>query len=391
MKRIYMDNAATTRVTPPVLEAMMPCLTDIYGNPSSIHSFGREARRALEAARAQVAAAINAKPAEIYFTGCGTEADNWALRGAAYARKDKGNHIITTAIEHHAVLHTCQQLEREGFSVTYLPVDELGVVKLEELEKPIPPETTLISVMAANNEIGTIEPIAEIGAVAEAHKIPFHTDAVQAFGHIPLDVQGMHISALSLSAHKLGGPKGVGALYLKKGLAAEPVIYGGGQERGHRGGTENVAGIVGLGAAAEASAASMAEDAEALTVLRDRLINELLTVPYSRLTGPREKRLPGHASFCFEGVEGEALVLTLDMLGAAASSGSACSSGSLDPSHVLMAIGLAHEVAHGSLRLTLGPENTAEDAEALITIVKQAVERLRAMSPLWDDMQKNRI
>ena len=370
---------------------MLPWLREGYGNPSSIYSLGRDAHAAMDKARAQVAAVLNASPSEIIFTGCGSEADNMALRGIAHARKGRGSHIISTAIEHHAVLHTLEALEKEGFAVTLLKPDAEGFISPADLEAAIRPDTILISVMAANNEIGTIEPVAELGAVAAAHKIPFHTDAVQAFGHIPLDVQAMHISALSLSAHKLGGPKGVGALYLKKGLAAEPVIYGGGQERGRRGGTENVAGIVGLGAAAEASAASMAADAEALTVLRDRLINELLTVPYSRLTGPREKRLPGHASFCFEGVEGEALVLTLDMLGAAASSGSACSSGSLDPSHVLMAIGLAHEVAHGSLRLTLGPENTAEDAEALITIVKQAVERLRAMSPLWDDMQKNRI
>ena len=388
---IYADHSATTPLSEAAFNAMLPWLREGYGNPSSIYGIGRDAHAALENARAQVAGVLNAKPSEIIFTGCGSEADNMALRGIAHARRSRGNHIISTAIEHHAMLHTLDALKKEGFEVTLLQPDSEGFISPADVEAAIRPETILISVMAANNEIGTIEPIAEIGAIAEAHRIPFHTDAVQAFGHIPLDVRAMHISALSLSAHKLGGPKGVGALYLKNGLAAEPVIYGGGQERGRRGGTENVAGIVGLGAAAVEAAASMDAEAARLSVLRDRLIRELLTVPYSRLTGPRENRLPGHASFCFEAVEGEALVLTLDMLGAAASSGSACSSGSLDPSHVLMAIGLPHEVAHGSLRLTLGPDNTEEDVEALIGIVRKAVERLRAMSPLWDDMQKNRI
>ena len=388
---IYADHSATTPLSEAAFNAMLPWLREGYGNPSSIYGIGRDAHAALENARAQVAGVLNAKPSEIIFTGCGSEADNMALRGIAHARRSRGNHIISTAIEHHAMLHTLDALKKEGFEVTLLQPDSEGFISPADVEAAIRPETILISVMAANNEIGTIEPIAEIGAIAEAHRIPFHTDAVQAFGHIPLDVRAMHISALSLSAHKLGGPKGVGALYLKNGLGAEPVIYGGGQERGRRGGTENVAGIVGLGTASVEAAASMEAEAARLSVLRDRLIRELLTIPYSRLTGPRENRLPGHASFCFEAVEGEALVLTLDMMGAAASSGSACSSGSLDPSHVLMAIGLPHEVAHGSLRLTLGPDNTEEDVEALIGIVRKAVERLRAMSPLWDDMQKNRI
>ena len=387
---IYADHSATTPLSETALNAMLPWLREGYGNPSSIYSIGRDAHAALEKARAQVAGMLNAKPSEIIFTGCGSESDNMALRGIAHARRNRGSHIISTAIEHHAMLHTLEALEKEGFEVTLLAPDSEGFISPADVEAAIRPDTILISVMAAN-EIGTIEPIAEIGAVAAAHKIPFHTDAVQAFGHIPLDVNAMHISALSLSAHKLGGPKGVGALYLKNGLAAEPVIYGGGQERGRRGGTENVAGIVGLGAAAEEAAANMEADAARLTALRDRLIAALLEIPYSRLTGPRTDRLPGHASFCFEAVEGEALVLTLDMLGAAASSGSACSSGSLDPSHVLMAIGLPQEVAHGSLRLTLGPENTEEDVDTLIGIVRSAVERLRTMSPLWDDMRKNQI
>ncbi len=385
---IYADHSATTPLSEEAFEAMLPWLRS-YGNPSSIYSIGREAGLAVSHAREQVASALGARPEEIIFTGCGSESDNMALRGIAHARASRGRHIISTAIEHHAILHTLEALGREGFEVTLIAPDSDGLISPADIEAAIRPDTVLISCMAANNEIGTIEPIAEIGAIAEAHGIPFHTDAVQAAGHIPLDVRSMHISALSLSAHKLGGPKGVGALYLKNGLRAEPLIFGGGQERGRRGGTENVAGIVGLGAAAEAAVSSMQDTAARLVPLRDELIRELLRIPASRLTGHPTRRLPGHASFCFEGVEGEALVLTLDMLDAAASSGSACSSGSLEPSHVLMAIGLAHEVAHGSLRLTLGRENTPEDVRELILRVRQAVDRLRAMSPLWEDMQKS--
>ena len=389
MKRIYMDNAATTRVTPPVLEAMMPCLTDIYGNPSSIHSFGREARRALEAARAQVAAAINAKPAEIYFTGCGTEADNWALRGAAYARKDKGNHIITTAIEHHAVLHTCQQLEQEGFSVTYLPVDELGVVKLDELEKAITPETTLISVMAANNEIGTLQPIGEIGRIAKERGILFHTDAVQAVGAIPVDVRAMGADMLSLSGHKFHAPKGVGALYVRSGVRLRRLMQGGAQERTQRPGTENLASIVGMGKAIELATADIAGKAEKVSALRDRLIRGILeAIPESRLNGHPTQRLPGNCNVSIRYIEGEALLLSLDLKGIAASSGSACTSGSLDPSHVLLAIGLPHEIAHGSLRFSLNEENTMEEVETVLRELDAIVRRLRNMSPLTPEELK---
>ncbi|MDD6876829.1 MAG: cysteine desulfurase NifS [Clostridiaceae bacterium] len=385
---VYADNAATTPVSEAVFRAMEPWLRGGYGNPSSIYSIGREAHEAVEHARAQVAAVIGASPSEIVFTGCGSEADNFAVKGIASAQRNRGRHIISTKIEHHAMLHTFDYLKKLGFEITLLDVDSDGLVSPADVEAAIRPDTILISVMAANNEIGTIEPLAEIGAVAAAHKIPFHTDAVQAYGHIPIDVREMNISLLSLSGHKLYGPKGIGALYIKNGVRIDTFLHGGGQERGRRGGTENVAGIVGLGVAAEAAAASMAEESARIAAMRDRLIAELLKIPYSRLNGHPTRRLPGNASFCFEAIEGESLVLTLDMLGVAASSGSACSSGSLDPSHVLMAIGLPHEVAHGSLRLSLGAENTEEDVDRIVDAVRASVSRLRDMSPMWEDMMK---
>ena len=390
MKRIYMDNAATTRVTAPVLEAMMPYLTEVYGNPSSIHAFGREAKRALEKAREQVAAAINAKPSEIYFTGCGSEADNWAVRGAAYAQKRKGSHIITSAIEHHAVLHTCQQLEREGFTVTYLPVDEDGVVKLDELEKAITPETTLITIMAANNEIGTIQPIEEIGKIARAHGIRFHTDAVQAVGAIPVDVQAMGVDLLSLSGHKFHAPKGVGALYIRTGVRIQRFLQGGAQERTQRAGTENLASIVGMGRAIELATANLDAKAEKLIAMRDRLMNGVIeAIPESRVNGHRTQRLPGNCNVSIRYIEGEALLLSLDLKGIAASSGSACTSGSLDPSHVLLAIGLPHEIAHGSLRFSLSEENTMDEVETVLRELTDIVRRLRSMSPLTPEELKS--
>ena len=383
MNRIYMDNAATTRVTQPVLEAMMPCLTTVYGNPSSVHAFGRDARRLLDEARAKVAAALNAKPNEIYFTGCGTESDNWAVRGSAYALKAKGNHIITSAIEHHAILHTCQQLEREGFKVTYLPVDEYGQVSAADVEKAITPETTLISIMTANNEIGTIQPIAEIGAIARAHGVRFHTDAVQAVGAIPVDVKAMNVDLLSLSGHKLHAPKGVGALYIRSGVRLERLMNGGAQERTQRPGTENMPSIVGLGRAIELATAHLDEKAAYVSALRDRLINGILeTIPDTRLNGHPTNRLPGNCNVSIRYIEGESMLLNLDIKGIAASSGSACTSGSLDPSHVLLAIGLTHEVAHGSLRFSLNEDNTEEEIDYVIKSLDEVVRRLRAMSPL---------
>ena len=383
MNRIYMDNAATTRVTQPVLEAMMPCLTTVYGNPSSVHAFGRDARRLLDEARAKVAAALNAKPNEIYFTGCGTESDNWAVRGSAYALKAKGNHIITSAIEHHAILHTCQQLEREGFKVTYLPVDEYGQVSAADVEKAITPETTLISIMTANNESGTIQPIAEIGAIARAHGVRFHTDAVQAVGAIPVDVKAMNVDLLSLSGHKLHAPKGVGALYIRSGVRLERLMNGGAQERTQRPGTENMPSIVGLGRAIELATAHLDEKAAYVSALRDRLINGILeTIPDTRLNGHPTNRLPGNCNVSIRYIEGESMLLNLDIKGIAASSGSACTSGSLDPSHVLLAIGLTHEVAHGSLRFSLNEDNTEEEVDYVIKSLDEVVKRLRAMSPL---------
>ncbi len=383
MNRIYMDNAATTRITPPVLEAMMPCLTEVYGNPSSVHSFGRDARRMLDAARVQVAAAINAKPNEIYFTGCGTESDNWAVRGSAYALKAKGNHIITSSIEHHALLHTCQQLEREGFKVTYLPVDEYGLVHVEDVEKAITPETTLISIMTANNEIGTIQPIAEIGALARERGIRFHTDAVQAVGAIPVDVKALNVDLLSLSGHKLHAPKGIGALYIRSGVRLERLMNGGAQERTQRPGTENLASIVGLGRAIELATADLEGKMARVSALRDRLINGILSsIPDTRLNGHPTLRLPGNCNVSIRYIEGESMLLNLDIKGIAASSGSACTSGSLDPSHVLLAIGLTHEVAHGSLRFSLNEENTEAEVDYVIEALGEVVKRLRDMSPL---------
>ena len=386
MERIYMDNAATTRVTEPVMEAMQPYFCEIFGNPMSVHSFGRESRKAVENARRQVATALGAQPNEIYFTGCGTESDNWAVRGAAYANVKKGRHIITTAIEHHAILHTCEQLEKEGFEVTYLPVDEFGVVCMDQLEKAIRPDTTLISVMSANNEIGTIQPIEEIAKIAKAHKILFHTDAVQAIGSIAFDVKAMGIDMLSLSGHKFHAPKGIGALYIRNGVHLQRLINGGAQERTQRAGTENLASIVGLGKAIELATANIERHNAQLTAVRDRLIDRILEeIPYTRLNGHRTQRLPGNCNISFQFIEGESLLLALDLKGIAASSGSACTSGSLDPSHVLLAIGLPHEIAHGSLRLSLSEENTIEQADKVVEALKEIVARLRSMSPLYDD------
>ena len=381
-----MDNAATTRVTEPVFEAMRPYFGEIYGNPMSVHSFGREARKGVEEARRQVAAALNAEPSEIYFTGCGTESDNWAIRGAAYANLRKGKHLITTQIEHHAVLHTCEQLEREGFNVTYLPVDEFGVVRMDALKAAIRPDTTLISVMAANNEIGTIQPIEEIAKLAKERGILFHTDAVQAIGSLSFDVKAMGIDLLSLSGHKFHGPKGVGALYIRNGVRLQRLIQGGAQERTQRAGTENVASIVGLGKAIAMAAENIDRHNAQLTAVRDRLIDRILAeIPYTRLNGHRTQRLPGNCNISFRFIEGESLLLALDLKGIAGSSGSACTSGSLDPSHVLLAIGLPHEIAHGSLRLSLSEENTIEQADRVVDALKEIVARLRSMSPLYDD------
>lgn len=385
MKRIYMDNAATTRVTEPVFEAMRPYFCEIFGNPSSVHAFGREARKAVEQARRQVAAALGAQAGEIYFTGSGTEADNWALRGAAYAQKARGRHIITTQIEHHAVLHAAEQLEKEGFEVTYLPVDEDGVVSLEALEKALRPDTTLVSIMAANNEIGAIQPIREAAKLAKAHGALFHTDAVQAIGCVPIDVKADGIDLLSLSGHKFHAPKGVGALYIRSGVKLQRLIYGGAQEKTQRGGTENVASIVGMGKAIELAMESMESRNAYVSGLRDRLIEGILRrIPETRLNGHRTQRLSGNVNVSIRYIEGEALLLSLDMKGIAGSSGSACTSGSLDPSHVLLAIGLPHEIAHGSLRLSLSEENTAEEVDYTIDALVEIVERLRAMSPLYE-------
>lgn len=386
MERIYLDNAATTRVRPEVAAEMMPILTEVYGNASSVHSFGREAKKALEKARSQVAAAIGAKKEEIYFTAGGSESDNWAIKGLAHALRKKGTHLITTAIEHHAVLHTCQALEKEGFEVTYLPVDEYGLVTPEQVEAAIRPDTILVSVMMANNEIGTIEPVAEIGAVCKKHGVLFHTDAVQAIGHVPVDVKAMNIDLLSLSGHKFYAPKGVGALYIRTGVRPLNLIDGGAQERNRRAGTENLPAIVGMGKAIELICAEMEEDGRRLTALRDKLIAGILEkIPESRLNGHPTRRLPGNVNVSIRYIEGEALLLSLDMAGIAASSGSACTSGSLDPSHVLLAIGLPHEIAHGSLRLSLGHETTEEEIDRVLEELPRIVERLRAMSPLYAD------
>lgn len=387
-RRIYLDHSATTRVKPEVLEEMLPVYTDYYGNPSSIYSFGREAKKLVDQARMRVAKALGALPEEIFFTAGGSESDNWVLRGVSYANKNRGNHIITTSIEHHAILHTCEQLEKEGFEVTYLPVDSYGMISLEDLKAAITDKTILISVMYANNEIGTIEPIEEIGKIAKERNIYFHTDAVQAVGNVKIDVKAQNIDMLSLSAHKFYGPKGIGALYIRKGTRIANLIHGGGQERGKRAGTENVPGIVGLGKAIELATENIESYNEKLLKLRTKLINGVMEkIPYTRLNGHPEKRLPGNANFCFQYIEGESLLLNLDMKGIAASSGSACTSGSLDPSHVLLAIGLPHEIAHGSLRLTLGDENTEEDVDYVLEVLPEIVQRLRDMSPLYEEVK----
>lgn len=386
MNRIYMDNAATTRVTKTVLEAIWPYFGEIYGNPSSIHAFGREARKVVEAARRQVAEAIGANASEIYFTGCGTESDNWAIRGAAYARRAKGRHIITSAVEHHAVLHTCMQLEKEGFEVTYLPVDGDGFVRPADLENAIRPDTTLVTIMTANNEIGTIEPVEALAKIARDRGALFHTDAVQAIGSIRFDVHRMGIDMLSLSGHKFHAPKGVGALYVRSGVKIDRLMNGGAQERDRRPGTENLAGIVGLGKAIELANANLESHNAVLARMRDYLIDRILTeIPYTRLNGAREGRLPGNVNISFQYIEGEALLLSLDLKGIAGSSGSACTSGSLDPSHVLLAIGLPHEIAHGSLRLSLSEENTVEECDYVVDSLKEIVGKLRDMSPMYAD------
>ena len=389
MKRIYMDNGATTRVTEPVFEAMKPYFCEIYGNPSSSHNFGYVSRHAVDAAREQVARAINADVNEIYFTGCGTESDNWAVRGAAYENVKKGRHIITTAIEHHAILHTCAQLEKEGFEVTYLPVDEYGFVTPEQLDAAIRPDTTLVSIMTANNEIGTIEPIAELAAVCKKHGVLFHTDAVQAIGSVKIDVKAMQIDMLSMSGHKFHAPKGIGVLYIRKGVRLQQFMNGGAQERNRRAGTENLASIVGIGKAIEIATADIDAHNKKLSAIRDHMIERILKeIPYTRLNGHPTTRLPGNVNVCFRFIEGESLLMLLDAKGIAGSSGSACTSGSLDPSHVLLAIGLPHEIAHGSLRLSLSEENTMEEADYVVDALVEIVSRLRSMSPLYDDFIK---
>lgn len=386
---IYLDNAATTRVSEEVFEAMKPYFCEQYANPSAIYSFAGSAAKAVDEARRQSAALIGAQPNEIYFTAGGSESDNWAVKAAAEASAAKGKHLITSVIEHHAVLHTFEYLEKHGFEVTYLPVDEDGIVKLDALEAAIRKDTTLISVMAANNEIGTIQPLKEIGALAKKNGILFHTDAVQAYGHIPLDVDALNIDLMSVSGHKFHGPKGIGFLYIRKGVRLGAFIHGGAQERARRAGTHNTPGIVGLGTAAALAAAQMKENIEKETKLRDYLIKRVLEeIPYSRLNGHRVNRLPNNANFCFRFIEGESLLILLDQKGICASSGSACTSGSLDPSHVLLAIGLPHEIAHGSLRLTLSEETTQEEIDVTVEAIKNIVERLRAMSPLYEDFVK---
>lgn len=388
-KLIYLDNAATTKTAPEVVEAMLPYFSEFYGNPSSIYSLAGESKKAIDQARETIAGALGAQPEEIYFTAGGTESDNWALKATAEYYRKKGNHIITTKIEHHAVLHSCQQLEKQGFEVTYLDVDENGVVKLEELKKAIRPTTILISVMYANNEIGTIQPIQEIGEIAREKGILFHTDAVQAFGQLPIHVDDCHIDMLSASGHKLNGPKGIGFLYIRKGVKIRSFIHGGAQERKRRAGTENVPGIVGLGRAVERAVKTMEERTAKERELRDYLIGRVLAeIPYTRLNGHRSLRLPNNANFSFQFIEGESLLIMLDMEGICGSSGSACTSGSLDPSHVLLAIGLPHEIAHGSLRLTLNEENTKEELDFVVESLKRIIERLRSMSPLYEDFMK---
>ena len=388
-KNIYFDHAATTYVKEEVLKEMLPYFTENYGNASSVYSIGQKSKAALNAARERVAASLGCESSEVYFTASGSEADNWAIKGGARLNRKKGNHIITTAIEHHAVLHTCKALEKDGFEVTYLPVDEYGKVSPEDVKNAIKDTTVLITVMFANNEIGTIEPIAEIAEIAKEKGILMHTDAVQAAGAVPINVKELGVDMLSLSAHKFNGPKGVGALYVRKGVRIENLIEGGAQEKGKRAGTENLAGIVGLASALELATASMEEKSRKLTQMRDYIIDNIESkIPYCRLNGHRTDRLPNNVNFSFEFIEGESLLLWLDINGIAASSGSACTSGSLDPSHVLLGIGLKHEIAHGSLRITLGEENTYEEIDYMLDKLCEIVAKLREMSPLYETITK---
>ena len=388
-RMIYLDNAATTRVHPEVFSAMTPFFTEEYGNPSAIYGFAQSAKNAVDHARETIAKSIGANTEEIYFTGGGSESDNWALKATAEAYAAKGKHIITSKIEHHAILHTAQWLEKQGYEITYLDVDENGLIDPEQLEKAIRPDTILISIMAANNEIGTIEPLKEIGKIAHEHGVLFHTDAVQAFAHIPLNVDEMNIDMLSASGHKINGPKGIGILYIRKGVKIRSFIHGGAQERSRRAGTHNVPGIVGMAKATELSTEKMEERNKYEIELRDYLIDRVLSeIPYSRLNGDRTRRLPNNANFCFRFIEGESMLILLDQNGIYGSSGSACTSGSLDPSHVLLAIGLPHEIAHGSLRLTLSEETTKEDIDYTVDRLKEIIARLRSMSPLYEDFVK---
>ncbi len=389
MRKIYMDHSATTGVDKDIAELMLTYMTENYGNPSSVHSFGREAKKAMETAREKVARAIGAQPSEIIFTSGGTEADNMAIRGAAVAGRRRGNHIITSQIEHHAVLDTCKALEREGFTVTYLPVDEYGLVNPEDVRQAITDQTILITVMHANNEVGTVQPIKEIGAIARAKGICFHSDTVQSIGKIPVNVDELNLDMLSVSAHKFYGPKGVGALYMRRGTKNMPIAFGGSQERKRRPGTENMPGIIGFGLAIEKAVTDLERQAENQTRLRDKLIDGIMSrVTDIKLNGHPTLRLPNNVNFSFRFIEGESLLLSLDMKGIAASSGSACTSGSLDPSHVLLAMGLSHEVAHGSLRLTLGKDNTEEEIDCVLETIPEIVERLRAMSPLYQRLNQ---
>lgn len=390
MRYVYADNAATTPVSKNVVDAVLPYMTEFFGNPSSLYQVGQKASRAVDKARQQVADALGAEKDEIFFTSGGSEADNWAIKGAAALGAKKGKkHLITTKIEHHAVLHTMAALEKEGFTVTYLDVYDNGIVKLEDVEKAITDETCLVTIMYANNEIGTIQPIAEIGKLCKEKGVLFHTDAVQAVGHVNIDVKEQNIDMLSLSGHKFHATKGIGALYCRKGIRLPNLIEGGAQERGRRAGTENVPGIVGLGVAITDMCQNIEENAKKVAALRDKLFEGASKISHSRINGDKEKRLPGNFSMCFEGIEGESLLLMLDMQGVSASSGSACTSGSLDPSHVLLAIGLKHEVAHGSLRLSLSENNTEEDVDYILEVLPPIVERLRAMSPLWEHIIEN--
>jgi len=386
---VYLDNAATTKTHPEVVEAMLPYFTEKYGNPSAIYDFASQSKSGVTTAREQIASLIGARTEDIYFTAGGSEADNWALKAAVEAYGNKGKHVITTVIEHHAILHTADYLEKQGCEVTYLPVDEYGMIRLSDLEATIRPDTILISVMFANNEIGTVQPIKEIGAIAKKHGILFHTDAVQAYGHVPINVDEMNIDMLSASGHKFNGPKGIGFLYIRKGVKIRSFVHGGAQERKRRAGTENVPGIVGMGKAAQLSKDSMDERMKYEIGLRDYLIDQVMQkIPFTRLNGHRYDRLPNNVNFSFQFIEGESLLIMLDMAGICASSGSACTSGSLDPSHVLLAIGLPHEIAHGSLRLTLSEETTKEDIDYVVENLVQIVERLRSMSPLYEDYMK---